>query len=250
MDLADRFGAPLYVLDEDRVRANCRTYVRALADYMPAGSYPLFAGKALCFKGLYPVLDAEGMGADVVSPGEIYTALAGGFPPERLYFHGNNKTDEDIRKAFDAGASMVTAGSIAVTEPETFLRWMETYGAERMILGADVRDGYISINGWQEESRQRLPDFLARYMKAGTRHVLCTEISRDGMLQGPAIALYREVMEAHPECHLIASGGVSGIQDIRDLQEAGIPAVVFGKAIYEGRIDMEEMAKEFIVQRS
>ena len=145
---------------------------------------------------------------------------------------------------------MVTAGSIAVTEPETFLRWMETYGTERMILGADVRDGYISINGWQEESRQRLPDFLARYMKAGTRHVLCTEISRDGMLQGPAIALYREVMEAHPECNLIASGGVSGIQDIRDLQEAGIPAVVFGKAIYEGRIDMEEMAKEFIVQSS
>ena len=162
-------------------------------------------------------------------------------------FGGGVKTDEDIRKAFDAGASMVTAGSIAVTEPETFLRWMETYGAERMILGADVRDGYISINGWQEESRQRLADFLARYMKAGTRHVLCTEISRDGMLQGPAIALYREVMEAHPECNLIASGGVSGIQDIRDLQEAGIPAVVFGKAIYEGRIDMEEMAKEFIV---
>ena len=165
-------------------------------------------------------------------------------------FGGGVKTDEDIRKAFDAGASMVTAGSIAVTEPETFLRWMETYGAERMILGADVRDGYISINGWQEESRQRLADFLARYMKAGTRHVLCTEISRDGMLQGPAIALYREVMEAHPECHLIASGGVSDIQDIRDLQEAGIPAVVFGKAIYEGRIDMEEMAKEFIVQSS
>ena len=165
-------------------------------------------------------------------------------------FGGGVKTDEDIRKAFDAGASMVTAGSIAVTEPETFLRWMETYGAERMILGADVRDGYISINGWQEESRQRLADFLARYMKAGTRHVLCTEISRDGMLQGPAIALYREVMEAHPECHLIASGGVSDIQDIRDLQEAGIPAVVFGKAIYEGRIDMEEMAKEFRVHSS
>ena len=160
-------------------------------------------------------------------------------------FGGGVKTDEDIRKAFDAGASMVTAGSIAVTEPETFLRWMETYGAERMILGADVRDGYISINGWQEESRQRLADFLARYMKAGTRHVLCTEISRDGMLQGPAIALYREVMEAHPECHLIASGGVSDIQDIRDLQEAGIPAVVFGKAIYEGRIDMKSLLEEF-----
>ena len=102
-DLADRFGAPLYVLDEDRVRANCRTYVKALADHMPAGSYPLFAGKALCFKGLYPVLDDEGMGADVVSPGEIFTALAGGFPAERLYFHGNNKTDEDIAYALESG---------------------------------------------------------------------------------------------------------------------------------------------------
>ncbi len=103
VDLAKEFGAPLYVLDEDKVRANCRTYVQALADYMPAGSYPLFAGKALCFKGLYPVLEDEGMGADVVSPGEIYTALAGGFPAERLYFHGNNKTDEDIQYALDSG---------------------------------------------------------------------------------------------------------------------------------------------------
>ena len=101
--LAEKFGAPLYVLDEDRVRSNCRTYVQALAEYMPAGSYPLFAGKALCFKGLYPVLKEEGMGADVVSPGEIYTALAGGFPAERLYFHGNNKTDEDILYAMDSG---------------------------------------------------------------------------------------------------------------------------------------------------
>lgn len=101
--LAEEFGAPLYVLDEDRVRANCRTYVQALAQHMPAGSYPLFAGKALCFKGLYPVLEEEGMGADVVSPGEIYTALAGGFPAERLYFHGNNKTDEDILYAMENG---------------------------------------------------------------------------------------------------------------------------------------------------
>ena len=165
-------------------------------------------------------------------------------------FGGGIKTHQDIDTAFESGAQMVTVGSVAVTNPQLFTWWLQKYGPDRMILGADVRDGYISINGWQEESRQRLADFLARYMKAGTRHVLCTEISRDGMLQGPAIALYREVMEAHPECHLIASGGVSGIQDIRDLQEAGIPAVVFGKAIYEGRIDMEEMAKEFIVQSS
>lgn len=101
LTLAEEFGAPLYVLDEDRVRANCRRYTQAMGQWMPAGSQPLFAGKALCFKGLYPVLKEEGMGADVVSPGEIYTALAGGFPPEQLYFHGNNKTDEDIQYALD-----------------------------------------------------------------------------------------------------------------------------------------------------
>lgn len=103
VDLVAEFGAPLYVLDEDRLRANCRTYRNALAAYMPEGSYPLFAGKALCFKGLYPVLREEGMGADVVSAGEIYTALAGGFPAERLYFHGNNKTRDDILYALASG---------------------------------------------------------------------------------------------------------------------------------------------------
>lgn len=101
--LAEEFGAPLYVLDEERVRENCRTYVQAMAQYLPEHSMPLFAGKALCFKGLYPVLEEEGMGADVVSPGEIYTALAGGFPADKLYFHGNNKTDEDIAYALDNG---------------------------------------------------------------------------------------------------------------------------------------------------
>lgn len=103
VQLAEEFGAPLYVLDEDRLRANCRTYTQAFAAHFPEGSYPLFAGKALCFKGLYPVLEEEGMGADVVSPGEIYTALAGGFPAQRLYFHGNNKTDEDLIYALESG---------------------------------------------------------------------------------------------------------------------------------------------------
>ncbi|MDY3015104.1 MAG: diaminopimelate decarboxylase [Evtepia sp.] len=103
VQLAEEFGAPLYVLDEARLRANCRTYTQAFAAHFPEGSYPLFAGKSLCFKGLYPVLEEEGMGADVVSPGEIYTALAGGFPAQRLYFHGNNKTDEDLIYALESG---------------------------------------------------------------------------------------------------------------------------------------------------
>ena len=156
-------------------------------------------------------------------------------------FGGGIKTDEDIRKAFDNGASMVTVGSIAVTHPELFLSWVEQYGAERLILGADVRNGKISINGWKEDSTEDLLPFLRRYIDAGVRNVLCTEISKDGTLQGPAIELYQRVMKEDPELHLIASGGVSSIEDIKSLDAAGIPAVVFGKAIYEGKINLQEL---------
>ena len=156
-------------------------------------------------------------------------------------FGGGIKTDEDIEKAFCAGAAMVTVGSIAVTQPELFMGWLEKYGADRMILGADVRNGKISINGWKEDSAEDLLPFLRKYIDAGVKTVLCTEISKDGTLQGPAIELYKEVMTAYPTLHLIASGGVSSIDDIKALDRAGIPAVVFGKAIYEGKINLNEL---------
>ena len=156
-------------------------------------------------------------------------------------FGGGIKTDEDLEKAFASGASMVTVGSIAVTQPQLFIGWMENYGAERMILGADVRHGKISINGWKEDSDEDLLPFLRKYVDAGVRHVLCTEISKDGTLTGPAIELYCRIMEAYPELHLIASGGVSSKQDIMALDKAGIPAVVFGKAIYEGKINLKDL---------
>ena len=154
-------------------------------------------------------------------------------------FGGGIKTDEDLEKAFAAGASMVTVGSIAVTQPELFMGWLEKYGAERMILGADVRNGKISINGWKEDSSEDLLPFLQKYIDAGVKNVLCTEISKDGTLAGPAIELYKQLMEAYPEMHLIASGGVSCNEDIKALEAAGIPAVVFGKAYYEGKIKVE-----------
>ena len=119
--------------------------------------------------------------------------------------------------------------------------WLEKYGAERIILGADVRNGRISINGWKEDSAEDLLPFLRKYIDAGVRNVLCTEISKDGTLAGPAIDLYKQVMDAYPHLHLIASGGVSSIDDIKALDAARIPAVVFGKAIYEGRIDLREL---------
>ena len=156
-------------------------------------------------------------------------------------FGGGIKTDEDIEKAFASGAAMVTVGSIAVTQPELFMGWLSTYGAERIILGADVRHGKISINGWKEDSSEDLLPFLRKYVDAGVKNVLCTEISKDGTLAGPAIDLYRRIMETYPELHLIASGGVSSKEDIEALDAAGIPAVVFGKAIYEGRIDPREV---------
>lgn len=156
-------------------------------------------------------------------------------------FGGGIKTEEDIEKAFSAGASMVTLGSIAVTNPDLCAAWIEKYGAEKIILGADVRNGKISINGWKEDSTEDLIPFLHKYVAMGIRNVLCTEISKDGTLQGPATSLYKDVMAEFPQLHLIASGGVSSNSDIDDLEENGIPAVVFGKAFYEGKIDVKKL---------
>ena len=157
-------------------------------------------------------------------------------------FGGGIKTDEDIRIATENGAQMVTVGSVAVTQPDLFLGWLLQLGSERIILGADVKNGRISINGWKEDSSDELIPFLDKYIQKGVQKVLCTEISKDGTLQGPATALYREIMTQFPQCHLIASGGVSSMNDLQELDQAGIPAVVFGKAIYEGRIALKDLA--------
>lgn len=159
----------------------------------------------------------------------------------KIDFGGGIKTDEDIEKAFSAGASMVTIGSIAIQSPTLFASWLKKYGAEKIILGADTRNGKISINGWKDDSGEDLLPFIGRYVDMGVRMVLCTEISKDGMLSGPATDLYAKIIAAYPKIHLIASGGVSGIDDIKELERRGIPAVVFGKAIYEGRIDLGEL---------
>lgn len=158
-------------------------------------------------------------------------------------FGGGIKSDEDIDIAFASGASMVTIGSVAVKKPELLEKWLEKYNDNKIILGADVKNGRISINGWKEEGEDLLMPFLKRYTDKGVDNVLCTDISKDGMLQGPAIQLYKDIMAEFPTLHLIASGGVSCIEDIEALNQAGIPAVVFGKAIYEGKIKMEELEK-------
>ena len=164
-------------------------------------------------------------------------------------FGGGIKSDEDLTIAFENGAQMVTIGSVASQKPELFLKWMEQYGGERMILGADTRDGLISVNGWQEESTQELLPYLGEYIKHGVKNVLCTDIHKDGMLQGPSVTLYQEIIEAYPTLHLIASGGVSSMKDISQLNETGIPAVVFGKALYEGRFTLKQLS-DFILSHS
>lgn len=158
-------------------------------------------------------------------------------------FGGGIKSEDDVKAAFENGTSLVTVGSLAVTSPDTFLEWTKRYGSDKFILGADVADGFISINGWKENSRQTLDSFLKFYVEKGIRHVLCTDISKDGMLKGPSVELYRQIMARYPHLRLIASGGISGVQDFEALEKAGVPSVVFGKAFYEGRLSWTELER-------
>ena len=156
-------------------------------------------------------------------------------------FGGGIKSENDLTLSFNAGASMLTIGSLAVKSPDLVKGWLKDYGAERFIIGADVKDEKISINGWKEEGEDTLYPFLERYTSEGVVNVLCTDISRDGMLQGPSLTLYENILKRFPELHLI----VGGVDDIRKLNEMGVPAVVFGKAFYEGLIRIEQL-KEFL----
>jgi phosphoribosylformimino-5-aminoimidazole carboxamide ribotide isomerase len=158
-------------------------------------------------------------------------------------FGGGLKSDDDLRIAFESGAAMITGGSIAVKNPEVFMSWIQQFGAEKIILGADVKNRKIAVGGWLETTDIDLMPFIEGYMKKGISKVICTDISKDGMLEGPAIPLYQEMLQKEPEMYLIASGGVSSIADIDKLQEHRIPAVIIGKAIYEGRIALKDLAK-------
>jgi phosphoribosylformimino-5-aminoimidazole carboxamide ribotide isomerase len=156
-------------------------------------------------------------------------------------FGGGVQTDEDLRTAFESGAAMITAGSIAVKEPQRVLNWLKLFGGEKIILGADVKNGKIAIHGWQEKTERELLQFLGEYMERGITQTICTDVARDGMLNGPAFELYREIKTEYPDLRLTASGGIAGIDDIYRLNDDGIDAVIIGKAIYEGRIQLTEL---------
>ncbi len=164
-------------------------------------------------------------------------------------FGGGLKNTEDLRVAFESGAQMITGGSIAVKNPDEFSGWIEKYGPDKIILGSDAKDRKIAVSGWTETSDLDLFDFLKDYIQKGITKTICTDISKDGMLEGPSIDLYKEILDHFPELHLIASGGVSSMKDIEELEKAGVPAVIFGKAIYEGRISFKEISKKIESQK-
>ena len=157
-------------------------------------------------------------------------------------FGGGLKSDSDLKIAFDSGATQITGGSIAVKDRDTFINWLDQFGAEKIILGADYKDRMIATNGWEEGSELDVLDFIQGYEARGVRSVISTDIAKDGMLQGPSLELYKEILEK-TNVELIASGGVSNMQDLYDLKELGCNGAIVGKAIYEGNISLKELSE-------
>lgn len=158
-------------------------------------------------------------------------------------FGGGIKSDKDVSIVFESGAAMATIGSVAVKQPDLFFRWLQEYGADKMFLGADVKEEKIAVGGWLETTELSVFDFLKTNMDKGVTQVFCTDIAKDGLLQGASTDLYRKIIEKLPGIQLTASGGVSRIEDVTELQEAGLAGVIIGKAIYEGRITLAELKK-------
>ena len=165
-----------------------------------------------------------------------HTALA-------VDFGGGVQSDEDLHRVFEAGAQQVTGGSIAVRQPKVFMHWLDQYGADKIILGADARDRLIAISGWQEKSTLDVIDFIHDYQQRGVRHVICTDVAKDGLLQGPSFGLYEEIRAKVPSVHLIASGGITTVDDLRQLQREGLHGAIIGKALYEGTLTLQGLAE-------
>ena len=156
-------------------------------------------------------------------------------------FGGGVQSDEDLQLAFDCGAKQITGGSIAVKNPALFDSWLAKYGSEKIILGADAKDRKIAVSGWQESTETDLLEFLKVYRKKSVKYTICTDVAKDGLLQGPAVDLYREILQEIPDLQLIASGGVSSIDDLKALQEINVYGVIIGKALYEEKITLAEL---------
>ena len=173
----------------------------------------------------------------------------------KIDFGGGLKSDKDLQIAFESGAQQITGGSIAVKDPGTFVSWLEKFGSEKIILGADANNEKVAISGWQEESKEELIPFIQEYQVKGVQYVICTDISKDGMLEGPSFDLYRKILqetsgnskETGEQIKLIASGGISTFDELPQLVEIGCEGTIIGKAIYEGRISLKQLER-FILQ--
>ena len=207
---------------------------------------PLEAARAFEDHGIryLHVVDLDGARAGRIVNYKVLEKLASRTHLQ-IDFGGGLRTDDDLRIAFESGAEQVTGGSIAVREPHRFAVWLAEYGWERILLGADARDGKIAVSGWEEGSDRELVPFVRDYLSQGIRYVICTDIARDGMLQGPATDLYRELIREAPaddaEIRLIASGGIRSLADLDALRGAGCEGAILGKSLYEGTIGLREL---------
>lgn len=156
-------------------------------------------------------------------------------------FGGGIKTNDDVALVFERGATLATIGSMAVANPTLFLSWVDVYGADRFFLGADVKDNYIAVNGWMQTSNIAIDSFISDYLAKGISNIFCTDVSKDGRLEGPSTALYQSLIQLFPKLNLVASGGVSSLQDLETLDAIGCAGAIVGKAIYENRISLESL---------
>jgi len=159
----------------------------------------------------------------------------------KIDFGGGLKSDKDLKIAFECGAHQITGGSVAVNNKSLFLNWLSEYGSDKIILGADAKDGKIATGGWKESSDLEIEPFIKGFLEDGIDYVISTDISKDGMLKGPSVDLYRSILDNNPDIKLIASGGISNLQDLNDVYEIGCEGVIIGKAIYENRISLKEL---------
>ncbi|MGA8853020.1 MAG: 1-(5-phosphoribosyl)-5-[(5-phosphoribosylamino)methylideneamino]imidazole-4-carboxamide isomerase [Christiangramia sp.] len=166
----------------------------------------------------------------------------------KVDFGGGLKSDKDLQIAFESGANQITGGSIAVKDPELFQNWLQKYGNEKIILGADAKDRKIAVSGWMEDSDKEIIPFIQNFEKAGVKYVICTDISKDGMLEGPSFELYKEILSETANIKLVASGGISEFDELPKLEELGCEGVIIGKAIYENRISLKQLEKYILSQ--
>lgn len=186
------------------------------------------------------LVDLDGAKAGAVKNWKVLETIAGK-TTLTVDFGGGIKTTTDVDIVFNSGAALATIGSVAVKDPELFTGWMQQYGAGRFFLGADVKNEKITVSGWTETTDRWVYDFISEYMEKGIQQLFCTDVSKDGLLQGPALDLYKNIVNKFPKLHFIASGGVSGLDDVHRLEEIGCKGVIIGKAIYEGRITLKEL---------